>query len=78
MNTRYFIRYNPTKKFVQKLYRLVLTDIGDSILQYHGEQGSWHYSFSYNGGLKAQEEFINSELTEEVTEQEIQEYINQT
>jgi hypothetical protein len=66
---RYFIRYNPAKKFVQKLYRLV-TEV--NILQYHGEQGDWHFSFSYNN---KKEEFLSSPLTEEVTKEEMKEYI---
>jgi len=71
---RYFIRFNPSKDFVQSLYRLTHGRYGP-ILQYYGEQGGWHYSSSYN---ESQGEFISSDLTQEVTEEEIQEYINQT
>jgi hypothetical protein len=68
---RYFIRFNPTKEFVQKLYKL---QGSNSILQYYGEQGDWHYS-SYSDNLKKQEEFLSSDLIQEVTEEEIQQYI---
>ena len=74
MEPRYFIRYNPTKEFVQMLYKLTTNDKGSLVLLYYGEQGGWHYSFSYND---KQEEFINSDLTQEVTKEEIQEYIEQ-
>lgn len=69
---RYFIRFNSTKQFVQKLYKLIVNDLGQSTLQYHGEQGGWHYSHSFNAHLR---EFLNSDLTEEVTKVEMNEYI---
>lgn len=64
---RYFIRLNPSKKFVQKLYRLK-----ENVLHYYGEQGGWHHSFSHNSDVEA---FIKSEFTEEVSEGEMMKYI---
>lgn len=65
---RYFIRLNPTKEFVQKLYRLPK----DKKLQYHGEIGGWHHSFSYSEKLDS---FIESEFTKEIGEYEMNEYL---
>jgi hypothetical protein len=75
--TRYFLSYNPTKEFIQKLYRLA-SDRSKLVLQYYGEQGGWHYSFTYSEDEKKQRDFLSSHLTEEITEKEMYEYIKES
>ena len=43
-------------------------------LQYYGEQGGWHHSFSYTEKLL---EFLTSDLTEEIPEADASIYISQ-
>lgn len=64
---RYFAHLNPTKEFVQKVYRL-----SNGSLQYWGEQTGWHHSFSYDQNI---DEFFESDFIKESTEEEVKQYL---
>ena len=68
-NTMYFLMSNPTKTFIQKVYRL---HPSKSNPEYYGEQGGWHSSETWLNKLP---EFLSSEFITEISEEEVKEYI---
>lgn len=70
--TRYFKRLNPSKEFIEMLYKL-----SDNILQYYGEQRGWHYSFSFGDSVETREALLASDRMIEVTEEEMNQLIKE-